>query len=607
MISKNIKSFFSFKAIGIDLGTTKSRMAILSETDEGKLEIIDPNYSISTNALIGTDGYKQIGIDPTNTIFNYKNFIYDISRVIGNSLGHKALQRHIQRVPYEIVELPKESFNISEACFFMHNVHYKSAQVLSWIIKNLKAKAEEIVKEPILYSGISVPSFFNSSQRIAIKNAAELAGLKASLVNAPSACILGYDDKLKETVNENRKVLVINIGHGTMDLSIISVSHGVYNVEFTQGSSSFGGMDFDYAIQDSFWKVLQEKSEGNIADDLSARWKLKILAEKAKLKLSRRKIATIKDYFEEKSGKIFEFQHKISREEFAILTSKELNFLKETIEPMLNKCSDINEIILSGGMTKMPAIKNMIKQYFKKIPISMIKSESIPAIGALINLSTHRKLSSKLVLNDILTLPVGWATKPEFEPDLVAGTVFPATITKEYSNWDIYQRYDETYIYQGNQKINSENSLIWKNKIEIRATKMETKLLILNAIVNKEGIFDAKIFDKGQYHYGTSFSEMRMTEILRMRNEEEIKENIINAKRQGKAYKMISEEPFIFKNAKIEAKWKECSLENENYEEKYWDRYLVYFVYRREVYKEEKDNIDYKHGWFPYGEIYEEH
>src|SRR3954470_3026454 len=349
------------KTIGIDLGTTNSAMAVMQS---GKPEIIansEGNRTTPSVVAINKNGERLAGqVANRQRVTNPTNTIFGVKRLIGRKFTDKEVHRDIELMPYKIV---KAGTGVKVE---MAGKDYSPEEVSGMILSKLKADAEAFLGEPVTEAVITVPAYFDDSQRQATKDAGKIAGLEVKrIINEPTAAALAYGlDKGKE-----EKIAVFDLGGGTFDVSILQLGDGVFEVLSTNGDTHLGGEDFDMRIVNHFVDQFKNQSGIDVKEDKASMQRLKEEAEKAKKELSTTEVADINLPFltaDAEGPKHFEY--KLTR-------SKLIELVQELIDKTESPCQkalkdaglskgDVNEIVLVGGMTRMPAVIDKVKQIF---------------------------------------------------------------------------------------------------------------------------------------------------------------------------------------------------------------------------------------------------
>jgi molecular chaperone DnaK len=441
------------KIIGIDLGTTNSAMAVMQA---GKPEIIANSegnrttpsvVAINKNSerLVGQVANRQRVTNPTNTIFGVK-------RLIGRKFTDKEVQRDIELMPYKIV---KSGTGVKVA---MAGKEYSSEEVSAMILSKLKADAEAFLGEPVTEAVITVPAYFDDSQRQATKDAGKIAGLEVKrIINEPTAAALAYGlDKGKE-----EKIVVYDLGGGTFDVSILQLGDSVFEVLSTNGDTHLGGEDFDMRIVNHFVEEFKKESGIDVKDDKAAMQRLKEEAEKAKKELSTTEVADINLPFltaDAEGPKHFEY--KLTRAKLMELVQELIDRTAEPAQKALKDAgltaADINEVV--GGMTRMPAVIDKVKQIFGKDPKQGVNPDEVVAVGAAIQGGVLQGDVKDVLLLDVTPLSLGIETLGGVTTKLIErNTTIPTSKNETFSTAADNQNSVEIHVLQGEREMASDN------------------------------------------------------------------------------------------------------------------------------------------------------
>ena len=394
------------KIIGIDLGTTNSVVAVI---EGGKPKVITNSegnrttpsvvgWNKNKERLVGQIAKRQAVIHPESTIFSSKRFI-------GRRFDD--MQEEIKKVPYKVVKAPD-----GDCGFQVGDRTYTCEEVGSFILAKLKEEAEEYLGQKVTEAVVTVPAYFNNSQRQATKDAGRIAGLVIKrIINEPTAAALfyGMDKKV------NKKIAVYDFGGGTFDVSILEVAEDLIEVKSTNGDTFLGGDDFDTAIMN--WMISEFKSSSGIdlSSDNIALQRLKEHAEKAKIELSSVQETQINlPFITADSAGPKHMDMTLSRSKFNQLTEE---FVKRSIEPCKKalddgnfKLNDIDEVILVGGTTRIPAVQKAIKDFFKKEPNKSVNPDEVVALGAAVQAGIFTEDIQDILLLDVTPLSLGIET-----------------------------------------------------------------------------------------------------------------------------------------------------------------------------------------------------
>ena len=473
-------------AIGLDLGTTFSCIGVYRN---GGVEII-PNKNgekTTPSVVIITDSNILVGEETTNFLVkNYESCIYEIKRLIGRKFSDKEVQEEIKKLPFKIINANNGDFPEVEVIFNGQKKTYNPVEISSFIIKKMVKNAENYINKKIHELVITVPAYFNDSQRKLTKQAAELLGLRVRrIINEPTAAALSYGFDKKQELNEN--ILVFDLGGGTFDVSILSVKKDEKNnlsfqVLGTSGDTQLGGEDFDNELVNYFLKKRKE-NENEIRNDKKALKRLKVSCENIKKILSSSESTTLRinNFFKNQ-----DLNEPITRKDFEDACQHLFRKLGVSLDEALRICKmtkkDINEIILVGGSTRIPKVKQIVKDYFPNCKINdSINPDEAVAYGATIDAEKilHNKDDSIANLNflDIIPLSLGTNIKnnskdPEIQKEgdemsiiIKRGATIPTFGTRTYSSAEDNQTGMSMNIYEGEKKYVKYNHLLKKSNI----------------------------------------------------------------------------------------------------------------------------------------------
>jgi len=396
------------KVIGIDLGTTNSCVAIMSGGDPVVIANAEGNRTTPSVVGFTEKGERLVGqIAKRQAITNPENTVYSIKRLIGRKYESKEVREAMKRLPYKVVSAPNGDAHVE-----IRGKHYSPAEISAMILQKMKQTAEDYLGEPVTEAVITVPAYFDDSQRQATKDAGQIAGLNVlRIINEPTAASLAYGlDKKKD-----ERIAVYDLGGGTFDISILEIGDGVFEVKSTNGDTFLGGDDFDLRIMD--WLVEEFKKDQGIdlKKDRMALQRLKEAAERAKIELSSSQETEINLPFitADASGP----KHLVMKLTRAKLEQLVDDLVQRTIEPCKKALADagvtakdVDEVVLVGGMTRMPKVIQLVREFFGKEPHKGVNPDEVVAVGAAIQGGVLKGEVKDVLLLDVTPLTLGIET-----------------------------------------------------------------------------------------------------------------------------------------------------------------------------------------------------
>ena len=489
------------KIIGIDLGTTNSCVSVM---EGGKPKVIENSegarttpsivaFTKDSERLIGQPAKRQSVTNPDNTLFAIK-------RLIGRRFDDPTTKKDMDLVPYDIVKGKN-----GDAWVEAGGEEYSPSQISAFILQKMKETAESYLGETATKAVITVPAYFNDAQRQATKDAGQIAGLEVErIINEPTAAALAYGmDK-----NDGKTIAVYDLGGGTFDISVLEIGDGVFEVKSTNGDTFLGGEDFDNVIVDYLAEQFQKKENMDLKTDKLALQRLKEAAEKAKIELSSSQSTEVNLPFitarmEGGSSTPLHLVETLSRSKLEQLVG---DLIKRTLEPSKKALEDagvtkdsIDEVILVGGMTRMPKVREVVEEFFGSKPHTGVNPDEVVAMGAAIQAGVLQGDVKDVLLLDVTPLSLGIETLGGIMTRMIdRNTTIPTKKTQVYSTAEDNQNAVTIRVFQGEREMAQDNKLLGQfDLVGIPPAPRGVPQVEVTFDIDANGIVNVSAKDKG--------------------------------------------------------------------------------------------------------------